>query len=92
MQIGRLKKDFRWNFGIGFGTEIGYKHGFFPWINVWCFKLKTIPSEGEAFNKNNYIGFYWFYDIFAHWIITVRVRYLKWFYVTYPISIKHIKQ
>ena len=96
MKLGRLKRDFNWNYGIEFGKSVPWKTGFNPYWYVWCFKFHKLPNEGDvAVEGKNYRGLGWRYDIFAHWNIIMRRKTFKirnrFYHIDWPIGIKHYK-
>ena len=94
MKIGRLKRDYKWNYGFEIGKSVPWKMGFNPYWYMWCFKMHEYPNEGDtAIEGKNYRGFRWQYDIFSHWIITIYRRTFrigkKYYHIDFPIKIKH---
>lgn len=96
MTIGRKKRDFKLNYGITISLNAPdrIRVWFFPYIYIWCFKLHTLPINGEALQKNkHYKGINWSYDFLSHWnIIMYRKSFRllgKWRHIDFPIKISY---
>ena len=54
------------------------RHGFVPRIEIWFFKLTSLPREGEPVSKDNYKGFTWCYEprsvIMRRFVINLPVK------------------
>ncbi len=106
MQIGKIERKLnQWQFrfiiskNVPFrfiiSKNVPWKKGFFPYIQLACFKLLSFPEEGTQLTKSNYKGIFWEYDFFNHWEIILHQWnfYIakKRFYIVLPIKIKHLK-
>lgn len=72
MEIGRLKKHFKWNYGIEIRKRPSYRLGFSPFIKIWFFKFKFYPFLGEQFSKKHYRGFYLNFEPLSYFYIITR--------------------
>ena len=102
MKIGRLKRDFKLNYGIEILKSPPWRFVFDPYIKIWFFILHEFPDEGAQLQEGkHYRGLYWSWDLFSRWNIifysyTFKVpRILRrlipyeYYRINFPIKIKH---
>jgi len=87
MKIGRIKKDFNWNYGIEIKKCPDWKLGFSPFLRIWFFKLKGLPPTGEMLSREYYQGLRFTFEPLTHFNIIMRTFRVGSRCYSLPISV-----
>ena len=85
MKVGRLKRDFKWNWGMSLERDYRTHNPMAKIISIWFFKLNILPDEAAFVDKYDYNGFWWKKEILTNLTITLKTKSIN---LIYWISIK----